>query len=106
MGTWAFDIAGNDTSAAWGADDERKVPRYVAGISGDFPLLGSDWTWNAYYQRGESSNWVVAKKVLQRSRIVLAGDAVANPAVGGCKCCGGSAGLSIKADRSGKYLRP
>lgn len=83
LGTWAFDIAGSENSAAWGADNDREVSRYIAGISGDFSLLGGEWTWNAYYQRGQSDNEVVARKVPRRSRVVLASDAVPNPEVGG-----------------------
>jgi iron complex outermembrane receptor protein len=34
--------------------NDRQVTRYVVGANGDFAALGTDWTWNAYYQIGEA----------------------------------------------------
>ncbi|QJU56957.1 TonB-dependent receptor [Sphingomonas sp. AP4-R1] len=59
-----------------GSDNRRDVYRYVAGAKGGFSLFGHDWSWNAYYQHGETksrdsivNNWII-------SRLALATDAV------------------------------
>jgi iron complex outermembrane recepter protein len=34
----------------------RRVNRFVVGANGAFDAVGSDWTWDAYYQRGYAMN--------------------------------------------------
>ena len=36
----------------------RTQRRYVVGGDGDFSLFGSDWTWNSYFQHGESDTGI------------------------------------------------
>ncbi len=55
----------------------RHVRRYVVGANGDFDAAGTNWTWDAYYQLGESK---VRKSFYDRwrSQFPLALDAVRN----------------------------
>jgi outer membrane receptor protein involved in Fe transport len=49
VGTWNADYGGILTETT------RKQQRYVVGASGSFDMLGSDWKWDAYYNRNVSN---------------------------------------------------
>lgn len=61
---------------ARGTDNERTVQRYVIGGEGDFSLLGSPWSWNTYYQHGETDSSQTLPSITNTSRFNLAIDAV------------------------------
>ncbi len=63
----------------------RTVNRYVVGAEGRFDALGSDWSWDGYYQKGigRSSERV---STTRRSTYALAIDAVRHPINGAIVC--------------------
>jgi len=66
------------------SDNERTVKRFVVGAEGSF-LLGSDWKWDTYYQRGVTD----AEERLysaNTARLRLAQDAVFHPVTGDIVC--------------------
>ena len=67
-------------------DNTRELSRWAAGIDGKVDLLGSSWSWDAYYQ--QSRNVVVssASNVGITANYLLAVDAVRNPATGAIVC--------------------
>ena len=46
LGTWNADIPTRVS------DNTREVQRFLVGLEGSFDLLGADWNWDSYYQRG------------------------------------------------------
>jgi iron complex outermembrane receptor protein len=60
-------------------DNTRIVTRWVAGANGAFDAMDSTWTWDAYYQMGLSRSRELVPKTYQRSRFLLALDAVRGP---------------------------
>ncbi|MFC4256223.1 TonB-dependent receptor [Altererythrobacter xixiisoli] len=48
VGTWNQDIGGLPYKA------DRNLYRYVIGTKGEFDMLGSDWQWDAYWNRNVS----------------------------------------------------
>jgi len=67
-------------------DNNRTVTRYVAGLDGNFDILGSEWNWDAYYQRGVSKTSETARDITNNARLALATDAVRNPDTGEIVC--------------------
>jgi outer membrane receptor protein involved in Fe transport len=63
-----------------GSDNTREVFRYVVGASGNFGLIGADWTWDAYYQKGIVKTNELLTNAWNLSRMALATDAVVAPA--------------------------
>jgi outer membrane receptor protein involved in Fe transport len=63
-----------------GSDNTREVYRYVVGANGDFGALGIDWSWDAYYQRGEIRTSERLTNAWNLARMAAATDAVAAPA--------------------------
>ncbi|MDY6948812.1 MAG: TonB-dependent receptor, partial [Pseudomonadota bacterium] len=66
------------------SDNERTVKRFVLGAEGSF-VLGSDWKWDTYYQRGTTA----AEERLytaNTARLRLAQDAVVDPVSGNIVC--------------------
>lgn len=63
-----------------GSDNTREVYRYVAGATGKFGLIGADWSWNAYYQKGVVKTNELLTNAWNLSRMALATDAVFAPA--------------------------
>lgn len=66
------------------SDNERTVKRFVLGAEGAF-VLGSDWKWDTYYQRGTTD----AEERLysaNTARLRLAQDAVFHPVTGQIVC--------------------
>jgi iron complex outermembrane recepter protein len=68
------------------AENDRTVTRFVAGLDGRLNLFGSDWRWNAYYQRGVSESTETAVDITNNSRLALATDAVFSPTTGAIVC--------------------
>ncbi len=64
----------------------REVVRNVLTINGSFGAFGSDWNWDAYYQRGESRGSENAVNSLNLVRHELALDAVLHPDTGAIVC--------------------
>jgi outer membrane receptor protein involved in Fe transport len=69
-----------------GNDVNRETHRYVAGLDGEFDVLGKNWTWNAYYQHGETESTTRVLGVVQTARYALAVDAVRDPVTGATVC--------------------
>jgi iron complex outermembrane recepter protein len=63
-----------------GSDNTREVYRYVVGASGKFGLIGADWSWDAYYQKGVVKTNELLTNAWNLSRMALATDAVIAPA--------------------------
>jgi outer membrane receptor protein involved in Fe transport len=63
-----------------GSDNTREVYRYVLGASGKFGLIGADWSWNGYYQKGVVKTNELLTNAWNLSRMALATDAVVAPA--------------------------
>ena len=76
----------NGDLPTWTNDAHRTTSRYVIGASGDFKLVNSDWTWNAYYQKGVTDGHFQALNVPIVSRYMAAVDAVVDPATGSIVC--------------------
>lgn len=68
-----------------GSDNTREVVRYVLGANGDFGAIGIDWSWDVYYQRGETRTKERLTNAWNLARMAAATDAVVAPAgnVGG-----------------------
>ena len=71
-----------------GSDNTREVFRYVVGASGKFGLIGADWSWDAYYQKGVVKTNELLTNAWNLSRMALATDAVIAPA-------GNAAGIAV-----------
>ncbi len=63
-----------------GSDNTREVYRYVFGGSGKFGLIGGEWAWDAYYQKGVVKTNELLTNAWNLSRMALATDAVFAPA--------------------------
>ncbi len=72
IGTLHPDLPGNYT------DNRRNVVRWVTGANGDFSALGTDWTWDAYYQLGIARSEEDIPYTLSKSKFALAIDATRN----------------------------
>jgi iron complex outermembrane recepter protein len=67
-------------------DNERTVTRFVVGAEGDFDLFGRVWNWDAYYQRGETETFEMARDITNNARLAQAQDAVFHPDTGQIVC--------------------
>lgn len=63
-----------------GSDNTREVYRYVVGADGKFDLIGADWSWDAYYQKGVVKTNELLTNAWNLNRMALATDAVFAPA--------------------------
>lgn len=59
-----------------GSVNERTTTRYVVGAEGSFGMLGSDWAWKTYYQKGINRVDSTSPDVTIKSNFALATDAV------------------------------
>ena len=59
-----------------GTDNERTVQRYVVGGEGHFSIGGSQWAWNAYYQRGVTNSSQTLPAITNTAKFNNAIDAV------------------------------
>jgi outer membrane receptor protein involved in Fe transport len=57
-------------------DNERTVNRYVVGLNGSFDAMGSEWTWDAYFQKGVSRTSENGLNVTAKAEFAAAIDAV------------------------------
>ncbi len=73
-----------------GSDNTREVFRYVVGADGQFNALGRSWSWDAYYQRGETKTNEQLTNGWSLTRYALATDAVVVTAANR-----GSSGLAL-----------
>lgn len=71
---------------AAGSNNEREVNRYLVGANGDFTLLGRDWQWDTYLQRGVAKLDEQLINTWNNSRMSLAQDAVVHPTTGQIVC--------------------
>lgn len=62
------------------ANNTRTVQRYVVGANGKFGALGTNWSWDAYFQLGVSDNSNTTFGNLNRTKYRQATDAVFAPA--------------------------
>jgi iron complex outermembrane recepter protein len=67
-------------------DNNRSVIRYVAGINGRFDALGDEWRWDAYYQKGRTRSFEMARDITNNARLALAQDAVFRPGTNQIVC--------------------
>ncbi len=79
LGTYNADIPTRIT------DNTRTVKRYVLGFNGSFDAVGSDWDWDAYYQRGVTDTDETLLTT-HRGRLAEAQDAVFDPDSGEIVC--------------------
>ncbi len=64
---------------------KRVQRRYVIGASGNFDLLGSDWSFETYFQHGENNTSITFKGMPLVPRLNAAIDSIAGP--GGTAVC-------------------
>lgn len=62
--------------AVRGTDNDRTTRRVVAGANGSFGAFDSDWSWDAYYQHGETSTSENLPEIGNNAKFARAFDAV------------------------------
>lgn len=67
-------------------DNERWTNRFVVGAQGDFQVVGTSWSWDAYYQHGISRNTERAINNRIEARYYDALDSVRDPETGAIVC--------------------
>jgi outer membrane receptor protein involved in Fe transport len=75
----------NDDLGTIRSKNKVDLDRSVLGIDGDFAMLGSDWTYSAYFEYGKSINTKQFWDSL-KTPYSLGIDAVVNPATGNIVC--------------------
>ena len=65
-----------------GAINDRRVQRYVAGLEGTFDAAGTEWKWDAYYQKGIAHLHQEVYNVMRRSRFAAALNPTSHPVTG------------------------
>jgi len=65
-----------------GAINDRRIQRYVVGANGSFDAFETDWTWDAYYQKGISHVHQETFGVIKRSAFTKALDPIRHPVTG------------------------
>lgn len=80
VGTFNADAGTIDVTAS------RTSRRYLAGIQGNFDVFGSNWNWEASYQRGETKVTQLTPGNDSITRYLAAVDSVVNPISGGIEC--------------------
>jgi iron complex outermembrane receptor protein len=63
----------------------RNQRRFVAGADGAFPLFGNEWTWDSYFEHGQSDTSIHVRDISLTPRFNQAIDAVSGP--GGAPVC-------------------
>jgi iron complex outermembrane receptor protein len=76
----------NQDLGYWSNNSYRSTARYVGGAEGKFSALGSDWTWNAYFQEGQTFTQFQNSGVPLKANYAQAINAVTNPATGQIVC--------------------
>lgn len=69
----------NADMPASGSKMSRETTRFVVGADGEFSLLGKGFTWDAYYQHGETDTHEILTPTFNTDRLALATDAVFAP---------------------------
>jgi len=64
----------------------RQVTRYTAGFEGNFDLFGTEWNWDAYYQKGTTDSSETGYNISAKARFSNALDAITDP-VSGLPAC-------------------
>ncbi len=72
----------NQDIPPFGTLNNRTTRRGVVGINGTFDAGGSAWTWDAYYQVGETKSAERTTSTTQKDKFANAIDVVTNPATG------------------------
>ena len=85
IGSFSFGTLNGDLPE-WNNITDRTTQRFVGGANGKFSVLGSDWTWSGYFQRGTTDTLVRLPGVTNKTNYMLAIDAVVNPATGSIVC--------------------
>ena len=67
-------------------DNDRTVKRLVLGGKGKFDLVGRDFKWDGYYQKGVTDTHEVARDISNNARLALAQDAVFRPGTNEIVC--------------------
>lgn len=70
----------------FGANNNRILRRYVAGLEGDFDFMDGNWDWDASYVRSTSHASVRTIGTYIKARLSEASDAVLDPATGAVVC--------------------
>jgi len=65
---------------------DRRVLRFLAGATGDFTAMDTDWTWDFYLGNGEAFGSLKSIGAMDRTRYALAVDAVRSPTTGAIVC--------------------
>lgn len=86
LGVTSFQIGRFQEGGRLGAYVEREVQRYVVGANGEFGMLGSEWDWSAYYQKGIAAPHETVFNNRVQARFIQSVDAVTNPATGAIVC--------------------
>lgn len=68
------------------AQNDRKLWRVVAGVEGAFTLSETDFDWDVFYTRGETSNERMTLNDLIPNNLIAALDSVIDPATGEAAC--------------------
>lgn len=76
----------NNDIPAIAFEGDRVVSRYVAGLQGKFSVLGKDWNWDAYYQKGVTDSSETGYNISYKDRFKSALDAVTDPATAAPIC--------------------
>lgn len=77
--SFAFGVSGITLQKNIRVHSLRQQRRYVAGTDGSFNMLGSAWTFDAYFQHGENDTSVHIKDISLQPNYVAAVDAIAGP---------------------------
>lgn len=67
-------------------DNKRISNRFVVGLSGDFGALGTNWTWDAYYQKGITRNTERSINNRVEDKYAQSLDSVRDPNTGAIIC--------------------
>ena len=81
-----------------GSRNTRSTNRFVVGANGYFSLFDSDWSWNAYYQRGVTHADILGTDMWDNQRRAWAFDPVLDPDTGIAVCRATLEGVSGAED--------
>ena len=80
IGTFNQDTGTIDVTTA------RTSKRYLAGVQGKFDAFGSNWNWDASYERGETKSRIATPGNVSVPNYMAAVDSIVNPANGSIQC--------------------
>jgi iron complex outermembrane recepter protein len=73
IGSMNYDLPGTENLT------RRQTDRFVLGADGDFDAFNTEWTWSAYFQRGETDSRNEISGNIRRAEYANAVDAVVGP---------------------------